>query len=165
MRTASFAGYASLFGRVDLSGDRVRRGAFAASLARRGAGGIRLLWQHDPARPIGIWDEIAEDGVGLRVRGRFATDSFAGREAATLVAEGALDGLSIGFRTVRGRRDPRSAVRDLTEIDLWEISLVTFPQLDGARVLALAAEERPPAAPRGDTAALLRRAAGRISTR
>jgi len=130
-------GYASLFGRLDDGRDRVLAGAFRRSLARRGAAGVKLLWQHDPARPIGWWSDIAEDGVGLRVRGRLIAEVAQGREALALVRAGVVDGLSIGFRTVRARRDPATGVRDLVEIDLWEISLVTFPQMPGAR-LALA---------------------------
>jgi HK97 family phage prohead protease len=130
-------GYASLFGRIDMGRDRVLAGAFRRSLARRGAAGVKMLWQHDPGRPIGRWTDIAEDGVGLRVKGRLIAEVAQGREALALVRAGVLDGLSIGFRTVRARRDPASGVRELVEIDLWEISLVTFPQMPGAR-LALA---------------------------
>ena len=137
-------GYASLFGRVDMGRDRVAPGAFRRSLARRGAGGVKLLWQHDPGRPIGRWTEIAEDGVGLRVRGRLLPEVAQGREALALIRAGALDGLSIGFRTVRARREPATGVRELVEIDLWEISLVTFPQMPGAR-LALAGSQMPAA--------------------
>lgn len=137
-------GYASLFGRVDLGRDRVAPGAFRRSLARRGAGGVKLLWQHDPGRPIGRWTEISEDGVGLRVRGRLLPEVAQGREALALIRAGALDGLSIGFRTVRARREPTTGVRELVEIDLWEISLVTFPQMPGAR-LALAGAPMPAA--------------------
>ncbi|ADZ71353.1 HK97 family phage prohead protease [Polymorphum gilvum] len=128
------AGYASLFSRRDGAGDTVVRGAFARSLARRGADGIRMLWQHDPARPIGVWERVAEDGAGLYVAGRLLADVAQAREAASLIGAGALDGLSIGFRTVRARAGGRGAARVLTEIDLWEVSLVTFPELAGARV-------------------------------
>ena len=138
-------GYASLFGRVDRGGDRVMPGAFHAALARRGAGGVRLLWQHDPAEPIGRWTEIREDRAGLFVRGVLVTEAARGRDAAALVAAGALDGLSIGFRTVRARREPRSGVRELVEIDLWEISLVTFPLLAEARARPVPAGEDGPA--------------------
>jgi uncharacterized protein len=129
----SFSGYASLFDRIDLSRDRVRPGAFRASLARKGAAGIRMLWQHDPAEPIGVWLSLVEDARGLLVQGRLASVTRA-REARSLLAEGALDGLSIGFRIEKASTDPRTGIRDLTEIDLWEISLVTFPMLPDARV-------------------------------
>lgn len=130
-------GYASLFGRIDMGRDRVLAGAFRRSLARRGAAGVKMLWQHDPGRPIGRWTDIAEDGVGLRVKGRLIAEVAQGREALALVRAGVLDGLSIGFRTVRARREATTGVRELVEIDLWEVSLVTFPQMPGAR-LALA---------------------------
>ncbi len=130
----TFSGYASLFREVDLGRDMVEPGAFAASLARRGAGGVRMLFQHDPAQPIGVWEELREDGRGLFARGRIATGSAKGREVMALMREGALDGLSIGFKTVRAKADSRTGVRRILEADLWEISVVTFPMLPGARV-------------------------------
>lgn len=133
----AFRGYASLFGEVDLGRDAVERGAFAASLARRGAAGIRMLYQHDPAEPIGTWTELREDRRGLFVRGRLATDVARAREVLSLMRAGALDGLSIGFRTVRARRDAATGVRRILEADLWEISVVTFPMLPGARIEAV----------------------------
>ncbi|MAU99135.1 MAG: HK97 family phage prohead protease [Fulvimarina sp.] len=135
---ARFAGYAAIFGEVDLSGDRIEPGAFAASLIGRRAGDVRMLWQHDPARPIGRWIAIAEDRTGLRVTGAFALDTAGGREAAALAAAGAIDGLSIGFRTKLARRDAGGAKRRLVTIDLWEISLVTFPMQERARLTLLA---------------------------
>jgi HK97 family phage prohead protease len=130
----AFEGYASLFDKADLGGDVVAPGAFANSLKRRGAGGIRLLFQHDPGQPVGVWRDIREDAKGLRVAGQLLLDIERAREIHALMKEGALDGLSIGFRTVRGERDRRSGLRRLTEIDLWEISIVTFPLLPGARI-------------------------------
>lgn len=135
----AFRGYASLFGEVDLGKDAVERGAFAASLRRRGAAGIRMLYQHDPAEPIGAWTELREDRRGLFVRGRLATDVARAREVLSLMRAGALDGLSIGFRTIRSRRDAVSGVRRIIEADLWEISVVTFPMLPGARIEAVKA--------------------------
>jgi HK97 family phage prohead protease len=125
-------GYASLFGRTDASGDEVAKGAFAASLAR-GARRVKLLWQHDPAQPIGVWDDLQEDGLGLKARGRLITQVRAGAEALALLQAGAIDGLSIGYRAVRSSR-LQDGGRKLLEVELWEISLVTFPMLDGARV-------------------------------
>lgn len=137
--TGLFTGYASLFGIPDAQNDIVERGAFAASLLRRGTGGIRMLWQHDPAEPIGTWLSIAEDPVGLRVTGRLVTATGRGREALDLLAAGAVDGLSIGFKAVRAERRRRDGPRRLLEVDLWEVSLVTFPALAGARVTRVAA--------------------------
>ncbi|MXN65710.1 HK97 family phage prohead protease [Stappia sp. GBMRC 2046] len=136
-------GYASLFGIADEGGDIVRAGAFRRSLRRRGAGRVRMLWQHDPARPVGVWDEIREDARGLYVRGRLIPGVAQAEDALRLIASGALDGLSIGFRARRAVRDPRSGLRRLYEIDLWEISLVTFPQQDFARLTKSGPEHIP----------------------
>jgi HK97 family phage prohead protease len=138
---AVIEGHASLWGVPDRGGDVVERGAFAAwlgRLARGQAAPPRMLWQHDPREPIGVWDEVAEDARGLRVRGRLLLDLARGREAATLVRAGALDGLSIGYRPLRADRDGAGR-RRLVEIDLWEVSLVTFPMLPEARLSAKAA--------------------------
>ncbi|TCT04185.1 hypothetical protein EDC22_11661 [Tepidamorphus gemmatus] len=129
-----FCGCASIFGAADLGGDLVEPGAFAGSLARRGAAGVKLLFQHDPAEPIGVWDEIVEDARGLRVRGRLMPEVARAREVLALMRAGALDGLSIGFRPVKARTDPRTGIRRLIEVDLWEISIVTFPMLPEARI-------------------------------
>lgn len=140
-------GYASVFGEADQGGDVVEPGAYAASLAALGRAGraVKMLWQHDPREPIGIWDEVREDGRGLFVKGRLLAEVARGREAAALLAAGAIDGLSIGYRTVRAVKDAAGR-RRLAELDLWEVSLVTFPMLPGARVgakaLAPAPEER-----------------------
>jgi uncharacterized protein len=140
-RTASadglFDGYASLFGVPDLSRDVVVSGAFAESLSRRGAGAIRMLWQHDPGEPIGRWLDIREDSRGLYVRGRLNLAVARAREIHALLRDGALDGLSIGFKVERARRERGGGLRRLEKLDLWEISLVTFPMLPGARVSAL----------------------------
>lgn len=133
-------GYASLFGAPDQGGDVVAPGAYAASLRAMAAEGrrVRMLWQHDPAQPIGIWDEVTEDARGLRVRGRLLDSVAKGREAAALIAAGAIEGLSIGYRTIRASKTAQGQ-RLLTELELWEVSLVTFPMLPAARVAAKAA--------------------------
>lgn len=124
-------GYASLWGVADLNRDVVAKGAFAAGLARTGAGGVRMLHQHEGRSVVGVWDRMVEDERGLFVRGRIMDWSAEARFAGALAKAGAMDGLSIGFRAVRARRD--DAVRVLTEVDLWEVSLVSFPMLPGAR--------------------------------
>ena len=136
-RTGEFAGYASLFHVRDDAGDIVLPGAFARSLRQRGPRQVRLLWQHDVARPIGIWRELREDSRGLFVRGQLALNTAAGREVAELVRIGAVDGLSIGFRTIRASRDRLRKARLLHQVELWEISLVTFPMLRSARIQPL----------------------------
>jgi HK97 family phage prohead protease len=135
----TFAGYASLFGKADLGRDIVLPGAFRASLAKRGAAGIKMLFQHDPREPIGVWTDIREDGTGLYVRGKLTTGVARAREVLSLIRAGALDGLSIGYRTVRGRTDAKTGIRSLIEVDLWEISVVTFPMLPEARVSSVKA--------------------------
>lgn len=128
-------GYASLFGAVDQGGDVVQPGAYTASLNALSAEdrSIKMLWQHDPAQPIGVWDEVREDERGLWVKGRILTDVEKGREAISLLAAGALDGLSIGYRTVKAAKNAKGQ-RELTQLELWEVSLVTFPMLPQARV-------------------------------
>ncbi|WP_306118136.1 MULTISPECIES: HK97 family phage prohead protease [unclassified Roseitalea] len=135
--TGVFSGYASLFDTVDLGREAVVPGAFARSLAQKGAAGIRMLFQHNPDEPIGHWIEIAEDARGLKVRGRINTAVARGREVLALMRAGGLDGLSIGFRTVRGKTDPATGIRRIIEADLWEISIVTFPMLPQARISAV----------------------------
>ncbi|KJZ20333.1 HK97 family phage prohead protease [Loktanella sp. S4079] len=127
------SGYASLFGLPDQGGDTVMPGAYRASLAKGRQ--IKMLWQHDPAQPIGVWDEVREDDRGLWVKGRLLTDVAKGREAASLVSAGAIDGLSIGYRTVKAQKDDKGG-RLLSQLELWEVSLVTFPMLPDARVAA-----------------------------
>lgn len=132
MTHLAIAGYASLFWTRDLADDVTVAGAFARSLARTGARGIKMLHQHDDSALVGVWDEAFEDARGLYMRGRILSVSPAARLCAAFVEAGALDGLSIGFRAVKGRAD--GPLRVLTEIDLWEVSIVTFPMLPGARI-------------------------------
>jgi HK97 family phage prohead protease len=135
-----FEGYASLFGVPDGAGDVVAPGAFAASLRKRGPSRVRMLYQHFAHEPIGVWETIAEDSRGLYVRGRLIADVERARDVRALIGEGALNGLSIGFRTIRARRDPATGLRTLLEIELWEISVVTFPLLAGSQVTAIGAK-------------------------
>jgi HK97 family phage prohead protease len=156
-------GYASVFGEVDQARDMVMPGAFAATLRARGLRRVPMLFQHDPAEPVGIWLELREDFRGLYARGRLIPDVTRARELYALLKAGAIDGLSIGFRTVKGRVDPKTRVRKLDALDLWEISIVTFPLASGARVRAVkaaAASSRPllpTARARSDHERLLRR--------
>lgn len=132
-------GYASLFGELDQARDMVMPGAFAATLRTRGVRRIPMLFQHDPAEPVGVWLELREDSRGLYARGRLIPEVQRGRELLALVRQGGIDGLSIGFRTVKGRIDPKTRIRKLDIVDLWEISIVTFPLLTGARLHAMKA--------------------------
>jgi Escherichia/Staphylococcus phage prohead protease len=132
-------GYASLFGACDAGQDIVQSGAYAASLKAANQAGrrIKMLWQHDPSTPIGVWEEVREDERGLYVKGRLLETVQKGREASALIEAGAIDGLSIGYRTVRAHKT-QAGKRVLSELDLWEVSLVTFPMLPSARVAAKA---------------------------
>ncbi len=157
----AFEGYASLFGVVDLGRDLVVPGAFRETLATRPPRQVKLLWQHDPSHPLGVWVEIVEDARGLKVRGQLDLTVAKAREVHALMRSGAVDGLSIGFRTERSRRDPATGVRRLEKLDLWEISIVTFPMLPGARVAAVKGVS---AAPPPRLAAVIRREAERLAT-
>ena len=131
-------GYASIFGNVDSYGEIVEAGAFVKSLERSQKTGrkIKMLWQHDPHQPIGVWDELAEDRKGLKVRGRLLIDqSPKAREAHGLLQAGALDGLSIGYRTVKAApKEGKQGITSLLELDLLENSVVTFAANERARV-------------------------------
>lgn len=128
--SGTFEGYASVFGVTDKGGDIVQRGAFAKSL---GAGRkVKMLWQHDPGDPIGVFDEMREDERGLFVKGRILTDIARGRDAMAMLKAGVIDSMSIGYRTIEAEKAGMS--RKLIEVDLWEVSLVTFPMNDAATV-------------------------------
>jgi len=127
-----FAGYAAVFGHPDRGGDVVRPGAFARAV-KRGAGSVPLLWQHQPGRPIGRIEYLKEDRRGLRVIGRLS-EGAAGRDAAALLKEGALSGLSFGYRV---REASGEAPRELRDLELVEVSLVTLPMQPRARVHAV----------------------------
>ena len=126
-----FEGYASVFGVVDQGMDVVERGAFRKSLGSRK---VKMLWQHDMSQPIGVWDDIYEDERGLFVRGRLLKEVEKGREAMALLRAGAIDSMSIGYRTMEAIPEGDGRVRKLMEVDLFEISLVTFPMLPDAKV-------------------------------
>jgi len=146
-----FEGYASLFGVPDGAGDVVAHGAFAASLRKRPPERVRMLYQHFAHEPLGVWETIREDACGLYVKGRLVLDVTRAREVRSLLRDGALNGLSIGFRTVRATRG--ASHRILNEIELWEISVVTFPLLAGSKVTAIG----------GDTADRIRSAAKKLA--
>lgn len=130
-------GYASVFGVRDSYDDVIVAGAFTASLADHKAAGTMpaMLWQHDTDQPIGVWTDMAEDTRGLRVKGQLCMESAKGKEAYALLKMGAISGLSIGFRAVPGTsRYNDEGVRVLSAIELWEVSPVTFPSNQAARV-------------------------------
>lgn len=149
-------GYGSVFGVKDTYSDVVAAGAFAKSLAAHKSEGSMpaMLWQHDSDRPIGIWTEMAEDAMGLKIKGKLALETTLGKEAHTLLKMGALNGLSIGFCSKEWSYDRETDVRTLSEIDLWEVSLVTFPANGKARVTGVKAAIDDLAAPKDAEKAL-----------
>jgi HK97 family phage prohead protease len=129
-----FTGYASIFGNVDQHGDVVVPGAFRKSLSERG-NVVPLLWQHDTTEPVGVI-ELVEDSKGLRVvRGEINLETAQGREAYALLKQGAIKGLSIGYQVVQDGWQGK--VRQLKELKLMEVSLVTFPANELAGVTAI----------------------------
>ncbi len=124
-----FTGYGSVFDVVDSVGDRINKGAFTQSLVARMP---KMLWQHDMREPIGRWSEAREDAKGLYLRGKLSLGTTRGRDAYALIKDGALDGLSIGYRVPAGGAAREGNIRVLKAIDLWEVSLVTVPALDVA---------------------------------
>ncbi len=139
-----FEGYASVFGNKDLGNDVVVSGAFRKSLRAKGARKIKMLFQHDTKEPIGVYTQIKEDGNGLYVKGQLAMNTQKGKEVYELMKMGAIDGLSVGYRVdAKGYSyDERGKKRMLREVDLMEISAVTFPMNPKARISAVKAEDR-----------------------
>lgn len=132
----SVEGYGSVFGVTDNYNDIIAVGAFTASLKEHKAAGTMpaMLWQHDSDEPIGLWTDMVEDAKGLRIKGRLALETTRGKEAFALLKMGALNGLSVGFISKEWSYDTETDIRTLTEIDLWEVSIVTFPANEKARV-------------------------------
>ncbi len=136
-------GYGSVFGERDSYDDVIAPGAFNGSLAAHKTASTMpaMLWQHDGSKPIGIWTEMVEDSKGLRIKGQLALETVLGKEAHALLKMGALNGLSIGFVSKQWTYDRDTDVRTLTELDLWEVSLVTFPANGKARITNVKAAE------------------------
>ncbi|MBI5192768.1 MAG: HK97 family phage prohead protease [Nitrospirae bacterium] len=122
--TGEFTGYAAVFGNEDFHGDVIEQGAFKRTIDHSG-GKIPILWQHSSYEPIGIGLEMQEDATGLQVKAALNLDTIRGREAYSLLKQGALKGLSIGYDVVKDSWD--NGKRILKELKLWEYSLVTFP--------------------------------------
>lgn len=133
-------GYGSVFGNLDNGGDIVVKGAFENSIedGRK----VKMLYQHDPSSPIGVWDEVKEDEYGLRCKGRLALKTTMGRETHHLIKMGAVDGLSIGYRPVDVDRDDKG--RLIKAAELWEVSVVTFPMNEAAVIDAKAIQDMTP---------------------
>ena len=131
MNDLKISGYASVFGQVDLSGDTVKRGAFAASLLSR-RDKLPMLFGHKTDTPIGVWDRVVEDRHGLFVSGRLFGGAQLADRTIRLIREQAVSGLSIGYKTERSIKTQRG--RNLLALDLWEVSVVAFPMLRSARI-------------------------------
>lgn len=125
----TFRGYASIWDIVDTYGDVVMKGAFKRTLKENKQ--FPLLWSHNLMEPIGII-EAKEDSRGLAVQGQLNVDVQRGREIRSLMRQGAVTGLSIGFQTVRDEQDKETGYRHLTEAKLWEISPCVFQACPGA---------------------------------
>lgn len=136
----TFEGYGSVFGNLDSYGEIVEAGAFAKSLGRHAKEKTNplMLWQHNPDEPIGVWENLTEDSKGLKGTGRFVLETARGREAHALLKAGAIRGLSIGYREIKV--EPEGNNRILKELDLLEISIVSFPANRRARVEAVKSE-------------------------
>lgn len=129
-----FTGYASVFGTKDRGGDIVMPGAFTKSLQTYPPARVKMLWQHNTTEPVGIWTKFEEDARGLKADGRLILETAKGREVHALMKAGAVDGLSIGFRTIRDAVDRQKGARLLHELELREVSIVTFPMNEDATV-------------------------------
>ena len=138
-----FEGYASVFGERDQGDDIVLAGAFSESLRKRPAEKIKLLWQHNTNEVIGKWLEMREDQRGLYCKGKLFLGVQKAKECLELMREGAVDGLSIGFRTLVDEYDRQNGVRRLLKVDLREVSVVTFPMLESAIVALVKGDQLP----------------------
>jgi HK97 family phage prohead protease len=126
-------GFGSIFGNVDGHNDVVLQGAFAKSIRKRKPA---MLWQHKSDMPIGVWEVVKETPEGLYLKGRIL-DTQLGNDAYTLAKEGAISGLSIGFSTKQYEIDSKANIRKLKEVDLYEVSLVTFPANEKATITSV----------------------------
>lgn len=135
-----FTGYGAIFGNVDLGGDLIEKGAFSASIAELKASGRALpaLWSHWVDEPIGVYKEFSEDDRGLLLKGTLALDVQRASEVRSLAKMGAVTGMSIGYEIKDGGSYyDNQGVRHLTNLDLWEVSLVTFPMNPKAQISAV----------------------------
>lgn len=132
-------GYASVFDVVDEQGDTVIKGAFQKSLDLMKTKGKfpKFLWQHDARKPIGVWEDMYEDDHGLFVKGRLLLDIKRGKEVWSMLKSKAVDGLSIGYKS-----SSKLPGGKLTDVDLMEISVVTFPACEDAKVESVKSDDQ-----------------------
>ena len=131
----TFTGTASVYGNKDLGGDIVERGAFTKTLRERGAT-LPVLWQHDQKTPCGL-GTLTDTSTGLQIAVKLSLGTAAGREAYELLKDGVIRGLSIGYDVVKQKY--ADGARHLTELKLYEVSLVTFPMTEQATIAAVKA--------------------------
>lgn len=142
--TGEFVGYCSVFGVEDQVGDVVRKGAYLKTIKERGPDGIKMLFDHNPALPIGRWRSLEEDDYGLLGHGQLLLDLDKGREVYTLMKARVLDGLSIGYRVTKQSQDRANPhIRFLDEIDLREVSAVMFPCNEESVITSVKANQLP----------------------
>lgn len=122
-------GYASVFDVIDSQNDLIEKGAFECSSSDE----VKLLWQHDAAKPIGIIKSMHEDNYGLNIEGEINNKTICGRDASELIRQGAIDGLSIGF-CIKDSEYNNQGIRLIKKIDLMEVSIVTFPSNRSASI-------------------------------
>ena len=137
INTFPIEGYAAIYDEVDLNGDLIAPGAFRTSLAKSGSLAVKLLYQHAAEQPVGRWLRFEERRQGLYAVGELFLATQTAREAAELIRAGIIDGLSIGYRTVRAQKS--NGARRVLEADLWEVSIVTFPMAPKARLTRIGA--------------------------
>jgi len=131
----SFSGYATVFGTADFYGDIIMPGAFTKTLEKKRMGKVPALWQHDQDDPIGTYPVLTVDNKGLYVEGQLVKGVQQADECHLLMKAGAINGLSMGFITEDADYNTTTGQRSILQLDLWEISPVTFPAQDGARVM------------------------------
>lgn len=141
----TFEGYGSTFNNEDRGRDIVMPGAFRRTLKERKLSSIKMLRDHDTRKVVGKWLELREDERGLYAKGKLFADGddpvALAKETLRLMREGALDAMSIGYRTVKSMFDEGTGIRKLVDVDLWEISIVTFPMNEMATVDAVKADD------------------------
>lgn len=139
----SFEGYASVFNNKDLGNDVIKKGAFARTIMEKNPKQIKLLYQHKTDEPIGVVDEIEEDNKGLKIKGRLAIKTQKGREVYELMKMGALDSMSIGYKLMPDsyKYDDKNKRRVIKEVDLMEVSMVTFPMNPKAKITKVKLED------------------------
>lgn len=138
-----FSGYASVYNVQDNHNDIIISGAFCNSLKKQKYGrDIKLLWQHNVDEPIGVFTKMVEDDIGLYVEGRLLLNIEKAKEVYSLIEAGAVDGLSIGFTIKDFEINEDTGTRIIFEADLWEVSIVTFPANEEARVTSFKTSKR-----------------------